>query len=204
MQRGYTISSWLGAAILGLCWPLVLEAHHAPGEQSGLGDNRMTQDTIVNGDLSVLELRRAGRKIFATPFNHLDGYGDGPFSAHDPISPGNRPTLQGNGTFLRINGLDSQTCVECHSILSAATVPFTFGIGGVGGANNNAIFQPTHIDMLEDGKTNFDGRYINPPFLFGSAGRSHYCSLRQLRQSPNAARQWHVSAPQWTRLPDVC
>lgn len=147
-----------------------LWAQYPPGEEPALGDDRITQDTIMSGYLSLRKLRRAGLKIFATPFNKLDGYGDGPFSAHDPISPGGRPTLQGNGTFLRTNGLDAQTCVECHSILSAATVPFTFGIGGIGGANNNAIFQPTHINMLEDGKTNFDGRFINPPFLFGAGG----------------------------------
>jgi hypothetical protein len=107
--------------------------------------------------------------VFSTPFNRHDGYGDGPIDSADPISPGGRPTLQGNRTFLRVNGLDGQSCLECHSIISNASVPAGFGIGGVGGSVSNAIFQPTYIDVA-DAERGFDGRFINPPFLFGSGG----------------------------------
>ncbi len=170
MQTVHVVISWLGIFVLGLFSPGLLRAWYPPGEKPALGDNRITQATIVSGGLSRRELRRAGLMIFATPFNKLDGHGDGPFDEIDPIPPGGRPTLQGNGTLLRINGLDAQTCVECHSLLSTATVPFTFGLGGVGGANNNAIFQPTHLDTEAAGKMNFNGRLINPPFLLGAGG----------------------------------
>lgn len=134
----------------------------------------ITQDEIESGVVSLQEIRRQGRLVFSTPFNEADGYGDG--SRPDPadtVSPGGRPTLQDNGTFLRVNGLDGQSCLECHSIVSHRTVPTTFGIGGVGGAVSNAIFQPTRIDV-DDGDSRgfafFNGRFINPPFLFGSGG----------------------------------
>jgi len=143
------------------------------GEAPALGFDRTTQDQIVNNQLSFKDIRKAGLKIFATPFNRLDGYGDGPVNILDTTSPGGRPTLQNNGTFLRVNGLDSQTCQECHSVGSNATVPFTFAIGGAGGSNNNAIFQPTDIDVDDsdgNGFAAFNGRYINPPFLFGAGG----------------------------------
>ncbi len=138
-----------------------------------LGLNRITQAQIASGTMSLQDVRAAGLKIFATPFNRLDGYGDGPMNPADTLSPGGRPTLQGNGTFLRVNGLDAQTCMECHSVGSNTTAPFTFAVGGVGHANNNAIFQPQNIDVGDQGGNGFaafDGRFINPPFLFGSGG----------------------------------
>ncbi len=138
-----------------------------------LGATRTTQAMVTGGELSLLELRRMGREIFSTPFNVHDGLGDGPMNPDDPISPGGRPTLQDNGMFTRVNGMDSQACVECHSFLSTATVPPAFGIGGVGTAVNNAIAGPSVIDIDNEagaGFVSFDGRFINPPFLFGSGG----------------------------------
>ncbi|MBW2496606.1 MAG: hypothetical protein JRF61_04975 [Deltaproteobacteria bacterium] len=133
----------------------------------------ITQEAIERGELPLREIRRQGRLVFSTPFRKADGYGDGPVDPDDPTSPGARPTLQGNGTFLRVNGLDGQSCLECHSIVSNAVVPARFGVGGVGGAVSNAMFQPTMIDVSDEagaGFTSFDGRFINPPFLFGAGG----------------------------------
>ncbi len=145
----------------------------AAGEGPRLGTDRITQEEIVRGEMSLREIRMRGRAMFTTPFNKLDGYGDGPMNPDDPTSPGGRPTLQGNGTFLRVNGLDAQTCLECHSIISNATIPATFGVGGVGAGSSNAIFKPTKFDMTDEadaGLAGFNGRFINPPFLFGSGG----------------------------------
>jgi mono/diheme cytochrome c family protein len=135
---------------------------------------RVTQEQISYGELSLHEIRRAGLRVFTTPFNKLDGYGDGPMDLTDTVSPGGRPTLQGNGTLLRVNGLDGQTCFECHSLVSAAEVPPRLGIGGVGGSVTNAIIMPTSIDPADlldlDEVAGFDGRFANPPFVFGSGG----------------------------------
>jgi len=148
-------------------------ARTTPGEQPNL-QGRVTQQQIVNQELSLREIRLAGLRVFTTPFNKIDGYGDGPMDFNDTVSPGGRPTLQGNGTLLRANGLDGQTCLECHSLLSAATVPPRLGIGGVGGSVTNAMIMPTAIDPadLEDLDTiaGFNGRFANPPFVFGSGG----------------------------------
>jgi Di-haem oxidoreductase, putative peroxidase len=145
----------------------------AQGEQPNF-QGRVTQGQIVNGELTLREIRKAGFRVFTTPFNKLDGYGDGPMNLSDTVTPGGRPSLQGNGTLLRVNGLDGQTCLECHSLLSAATVPPRLGIGGVGGSVTNAMIMPTAIDPadLEDLDMNagFNGRFANPPFVFGSGG----------------------------------
>ena len=161
----------VGAAML---LPLsAVFASDPPGEEPRLGYDRITQDDITNGSMTLLEIRKAGRNVFSTPFNKLDGYGDGPMNGADTTAPGGRPTLQNNGTYLRINGLDGQTCIECHSVLSNATVPFTFGVGGVGGSATNAMAGPTYIDVADDdgvGYATYNGRFINPPFLFGTGG----------------------------------
>ena len=144
-----------------------------PGEGPRLGDDRISQEAIESGSLSLLEIRRAGLKMFSTPFNKRDGFGDGPMDPADPTRPGGRPTLGDNGTFLRVNGLDGQSCLECHSIVSNASVPAAFGIGGVGGSSSNAISLPTLIDVNDSlgvGHAATDGRFINPLFLFGSGG----------------------------------
>jgi hypothetical protein len=145
----------------------------APGELPNF-QGRVTQEQIENNELSLWEIRLAGLRVFTTPFNKIDGYGDGPMDFNDTVSPGGRPTLQGNGTLLRVNGLDGQTCLECHSVISAATVPVQLGIGGVGGSVTNAMIMPTAIDPADlvdlDMSAGFNGRFANPPFVFGSGG----------------------------------
>jgi hypothetical protein len=138
----------------------------ALGEQPNF-QGRVTQNQILNGELTLREIRLAGLRVFTTPFNKIDGYGDG------NNNPEGRPTLQGNGTLLRVNGLDGQTCLECHSLVSAATVPPRLGIGGVGGSVTNAIIEPTAMDPADldfDKNAGFNGRFANPPFIFGSGG----------------------------------
>jgi hypothetical protein len=147
---------------------------------------------LDSGAVSLDELRALGLSVFSTPVNAADGFGDGPFdpSETDPTAFGGRPTLQGNGKILRVNGLDAQSCNECHGFVSQATRPPTLGIAGVGGIVTNAIILPRVIDvadsgddrvvhqanhdpdmpMLHDGVADFSGRFANPPFLFGGGG----------------------------------
>ena len=158
------------------CAPCALvQAQPLIGETPALGPlaQRIIQADIVEGSLSLQQVRAAGMKIFTTPFNRLDGYGDGPMDQSDTTSLGGRPTLLSHGTFLRVNGLDAQTCLECHSIVSAATIPFTMGIGGAAGINGTAMFMPHFIDvedMATNGFADFDGRLINPLAMFGVGG----------------------------------
>ena len=91
---------------------------------------------------------------------------------------------------LRVNGLDAQSCNECHLFVKRSTRPPVLGIGGVGGIAQNAMIMPGLIDVSDssddrvnyvsghepdlalrpDGVADFDGRYANPPFLFGGGG----------------------------------
>ena len=145
------------------------------GEGPALGppEFRMTQSEIEAGGLSLAQLRVAGLRVFGTRFNKFDGYGDGPMDSADPTSLGGRPTLGRNGTFLRVNGLDAQSCNDCHGFVSSATVPPTLGVGGSGGLNNAVMFMPKQIDVADtqfNGNAAFNGRLIVPPSLFGAGG----------------------------------
>ena len=144
---------------------------------------------LDTGARSLDDLRALGLSVFATPFNVHDGLGDGPFdpAEDDPLAFGHRPTLQGNGQHLRVNGLDAQSCNECHTIVSNRSRVPTLGFGGVGGVVQNAIIMPSlidvgdssddrvqfqaghepELDLVEDGVADYNGRFANPPFLFG-------------------------------------
>jgi hypothetical protein len=175
-----------GRAVFGFA-TFLAAVSSAASQGPALNVDRISQDQITSGALSRDEIRLAGRRIFITPFNKQDGYGDGPpgQTPEERRRFGGRTTLQANGAFLRINGLDAQTCLECHSIVSAATLPFTFGVGGFGGLNNTTLgfggasfvnvnddpLQVTDRDGLGSvGRRNINGRVINPPFLFGAGG----------------------------------
>lgn len=151
--------------------------------------DEITHTQISSFQVSLRDIRERGMRVFSTPMTAEIGYGDGPINLSDTTSPGGRPTLQGNGLHLRVNGLDAQTCMECHAVVSNLTVPFTFGVGGVAGSNANVVFQPTYIDVADvamAGEASMNGRFINPPFLFGSggvelAGKEMTVELQQLK-----------------------
>ena len=172
-----------------------LSEHLAQYDGPALPDEEFGMDELVdglsNGSITLQQLRRMGLIVFTTPFNTFDGYGDGSFDNESPSNHlGHRPTLQGNGLSLRVNGLDAQSCNECHSFVSQSTRPPTLGIGGVGGIAQNAMIFPSLIDVADssddrvyysasqypdlairlDGTADFNGRFANPPFLFGGGG----------------------------------
>ena len=141
-------------------------------------DQLIEQADIENGVFDLDEIRKAGGQVFTTPFNRFDGFGDGPPEIFEPSFSfpfrGDRPTLQnGMTTMLRVNGLDAQTCQECHSVISRAVVPFTLGIAGHGGINTSPM-PGTQLLEVDDpdgnGIVDTTGRVINPPFLFGAGG----------------------------------
>ncbi len=183
---------WRTLALMGI---VVLPVLPALGTGPAHPDIPDLDDLLAEyeaGWLDLDDLRAMGLSVFATPFNVHDGLGDGPFdpAEDDVLAFGHRPTLQGNGQHLRVNGLDSQSCNECHTIVSNRSRLPTLGFGGVGGVVQNAIIMPSVIDvadstddrvhfqaghepelpMLEDGVADYSGRFANPPFLFGGGG----------------------------------
>ncbi len=181
----FTGFAWLAAGLL------VVAQIGGPALPDGFTHEEIVEG-LSKGDLSLKEVRARGLAVFSTPFNTFDGMGDGPFDETEfpPFEFGHRPTLQGNGLVLRVNGLDAQSCNECHTIVSNRTQPPTLGLAGIGGIVQNAIIVPTLIDVADsfddrvffmpghdpslplefDGVADYNGRFANPPFLFGGGG----------------------------------
>jgi len=149
----------------------------------------ITQDAIAS--MGLTEIRRQGVLMYTTPFRRADGFGDGPgINPNDPTTEagaadgdgilGNtgRPTLQGNGTWLRLNGLDTQTCLECHGVINNSVVPAILGVGGQAGISASPFFNSRNADIDDSdgnsldrlGIAAFDGRAINPPKNLGMGG----------------------------------
>ena len=146
--------------------------------------------------LSLTEIRQIGVRMYTTPFRRADGFGDGPgININDTNVPDRadgqvgRPTLQANGTWLRMNGLDSQTCLECHGVVDNSVVPAQMGVGGQAGIGGSPFFRSKTADIDDSagqsrgggdlngagigeaiGIAAFDGRSINPPANFGLGG----------------------------------
>ena len=195
-----TAMKWWSWPLVGLVFAAAVSAQEPSEEPAVAGEGYrwetagLTQQDVelaVTAESSLATLRRQGLLVFTTPFTTAKGFGDGPFDPNESTRlPGHRPTLGGNGTVLRVNGLDAQSCNECHTIVSNATRPPTLGFGGVGGLVQNAIIMPTMIDVSDshddriqrepghdpdmpmqfDGVADFNGRLANPPFLFGGGG----------------------------------
>ncbi len=190
IQRSFACVLVLGLALTGTAFADAT-VDEGPAHTTFLSHQEVT-DALDAGDLTLRVARALGLAVFSTPFNTYDGHGDGPFdpAETDTAAFGHRPTLQGNGLSLRVNGLDAQSCNECHTIVSNRTRPPTLGFGGVGGIVQNAIIMPTLIDvadsfddrvafqsghdpslsMVFDGVADYNGRFANPPFLFGGGG----------------------------------
>jgi len=132
------------------------------GEAPALGD-RITQDQVAN-QLSIRQIRIEGRRIFSTPFNTLDGLGTAPNTPALPVLGG----IVRNGAFgpfTRVFGLDSQSCTECHALLSADEIPNLFDVGGAGQESTGEIIS-TNLDLNQP----FVGNFFNPIANFGSGG----------------------------------
>jgi len=166
------------AGAFALAAPLSVVADR--DEPADIGKLFTGNDRVQQADLDSMsrdEIRLAGMRMFTFPFKKEDGFGDGD-DEFPSGKQGERGSLQGNGTFQRIGGLDAQNCLECHGIVSMRTTPMRFGIGGVGGVNSTVMGAGgnTFVDLDLQGRSggvkqsNIDGRVINPPFIFGAGG----------------------------------
>jgi hypothetical protein len=103
------------------------------------------QDQLAAGAYTVNQVVQSGRQFFAVPFLEEDGHGEGnngPRAHQRSLQWAGSTTDPLSIPFLRVNGLDSQSCFACHN--SAGTeVPAgqlyrTQKPGGVGGAGDFA------------------------------------------------------------------
>jgi hypothetical protein len=163
------------------------------------------------------QVLQSGMRFFTTPYQPYstttgrgDGYGEG--LVYDPLTGSFDPkTMAGprfaaksvfyrgvkvGWPFLRLNGLDSQSCYECHNSIGSYRVPASQGggytrkpgsVGGSAGSNSNAFINPGFPNPLT---------YLvrNPPHVFGTGYTQTLADEMttelqvEVRQARNAAR----------------
>ncbi|MCU1328635.1 MAG: putative thiol oxidoreductase [Bryobacterales bacterium] len=145
------------------------------------------QDRLLKGEYPLKKVLESGGDFYTTPFqpyvpktqkgdgygegnNGVDGQADGPrASQRHQFNPSNLKY-----PFLRLNGLDSQSCYECHNSIGSskefvgspedlpqALIRKPFPVGGAAGSNSNAFINPLFPSPL----TLF---IRNPPLVFGT------------------------------------
>jgi hypothetical protein len=132
-----------------------------------------------------------------TDGTHGDGYGEGPTG----IRHIQRAYLNANNPnyrFLRMNGLDSQSCYECHNSVGSyevdrhgAMIRKPVPVGGSAGSNSNAFINPLYSRGVE---TLF---IRNPPAVFG-AGYTQQVAMEMtdaLKAERETARM--IAKQQW-------
>jgi hypothetical protein len=148
------------------------------------------QTKLEQGQYPLPQVLRSGQRFFTTPYQPFkadtatgDGYGEGPVydaAAGKFGTTGNGPRwaqkkvfyrgVQVGWPFLRLDGLDSQSCFECHNSIGSYRVPASQGggltrkpgaVGGAAGSNSNAYINPGFPNPLT---------YLvrNPPHVFGT------------------------------------
>ncbi|HYJ06029.1 MAG TPA: di-heme oxidoredictase family protein [Chthoniobacterales bacterium] len=136
------------------------------------------QQKLLEGKYAVGDVLQKGGQFWTTPFTRYnattkigDGYGEGGANApraaqRKAFNPSGFPTYP----FLRLNGLDSQSCYECHNSIGSAAgygagSPLIrkqpSSVGGSAGSNSNAFINP----CFPNPATLF---IRQPPHVFGS------------------------------------
>jgi len=146
--------------------------------QSAVFDISLEQSKIVSNKYPLQCVLEAGGQFWTTPFtrytkatNTGDGYGEGPTGPRSQQRKSFNPTGFPEYPFLRLNGLDSQSCYECHNSIGSdpgygAASPLIrkqpSTVGGSAGFNSNAFINPcfpTPLTLL----------IRQPPHVFGTA-----------------------------------
>ncbi len=152
----------------------------------GFSSATIAQEPAINPKISIeqkeffnnpcfSEIIATGRHLFSTPYTPEDGYGegiDGPRRSYQNLSP------RASYPFLRLNGLDSQSCFECHNSIGSdlsrdnpskkpEAQSRKIGVnGGSAGFASNAFINP---DFGREESSHKLVKFIrNPPHVFGT------------------------------------
>ncbi len=138
------------------------------------------QDKINEGDIAFEKLFYAGKHIFSNRFTSEDHFGEGPTGPRRSVY---KMADRENYPFLRFNGLDSQSCLECHLAIGFSSQHKSTGpnqvrfikqpgiTGGGAGFASNAFglenFNCKDKDENNECETT-KGVIRNPPHAFGA------------------------------------
>lgn len=174
------------------------------------------QQGLLKGQYKLKDVLQSGGQFWTTPFTRFDGkngdgYGEGGADApraaqRKALNPSGFPTYP----FVRLNGLDSQSCYECHNTIgsdpgygpgSPLIRKQPSSVGGSAGFNSSAFINPCFPNPL----TLF---IRQPPHVFGSGyvqtiGDEITSELYALRAQVRGLAQKSPGVAQTIRLIDT-
>lgn len=132
-------------------------------------DVNIEQNTLLNGGYGLRKVLESGNQFYTNPYTPTDGIGEGPGG---PRAAQKRALYPQDPTFpfLRLNGLDSQSCFECHNSIGEYKEPGTQSnaflrkpgaTGGPAGFASTAFINP-------DFPNPFTELLRSPPHVFGT------------------------------------
>jgi Di-haem oxidoreductase, putative peroxidase len=182
------------------------------------GKINIEQQELLDGKIPLEKVLQAGGQFWTTPFTRYnpktkigDGYGEGGANAprasqRKAFNPSGFPTYP----FLRLNGLDSQSCYECHNSIgsdpgygpgTALMRKQPSSVAGSAGFNSNAFINPCFPSP-------FTLFIRQPPHVFGSGyvqtiSDEITSELYALRAKVRGLAQSNPGKPQSIRLVDT-
>jgi len=156
----------------------------------------INQATLMSGGYPFRKVVESGRHLFSTPFTTDDAYGEGPDGPR--LSTQSIYGAPGFG-YLRLNGLDAQSCFECHFTIGSDHLFDTQSqalsrkvgvMAGAGGIAANVFNNPSFPDPLVT--------FIrNPPHVFGAGYTQQLAEemTLELMAQRDAARLAAMDAP---------
>jgi hypothetical protein len=162
--------------VLFLAFAFLVFGYSRASTQNPVFDVNIDQDKLLNGEYQLKFVLQAGGQFWTTPFTKYDpltkmgdGYGEGPTGPRAAQRKAFNPNTA-NYPYLRLNGLDSQSCYECHNSIgsnpgygdgSPLIRKQPSSVGGSAGSNSNAFINPCFPSPI----TLF---IRQPPHVFGS------------------------------------
>jgi hypothetical protein len=218
-QSGLRDSSRLKLAVTFFFFVFLVLGYSRVSSQNPVFDRNIDQQQLLNNQYPLQTVLQTGGQFWTTPFTRYDknknptgdGYGEGGADAprasqRQAFNPSGFPSYP----FLRLNGLDSQSCYECHNSIGSdpgygLNTPLIrkqpSSVGGSAGSNSNAFINPCFPKLV----TLF---IRQPPHVFGSGyvqalGDEITAELYALRAQVRAQAQAKPNVPQSIRLVDT-
>ncbi|MCB1035995.1 MAG: hypothetical protein KDD47_19390, partial [Acidobacteria bacterium] len=197
-MKAETQTRWISEAGWLVVFGLLLAAAgpafsqpRAVNEGVSIRQDKLLLQTPEAGGYALRKVLESGGQFFTVPYIDGDGYGEGPRGPRaiqrsvfypwvnrthpeQKVIENGQENRDKSGAyslpFLRLNGIDSQSCYECHSSIGVYHEPGTVssamtrkpGVIGGGAGRANTLFQnadwPTYLAMF----------YRNPPHVFGT------------------------------------
>lgn len=219
-QSGLNRSRRLKLAIALFFFAFLVLGYSQASMQNPVFDGKVNidQQKLLDGQYKLIDVLEAGGQFWTTPFTRYDrntklgdGYGEGGADApraaqRKALNPSGFPTYP----FVRLNGLDSQSCYECHNSIGSDSgygpgSPLIrkqpSSVGGSAGFNSTAFINPCFPNP-------FTLFIRQPPHVFGSGyvqtvGDEITSELYALRAQVRSLAQSTPGKPQSIRLLDT-